>query len=324
MQLSMGFATAAGVMAFFGSGSPGHPPAAPVPAVFAPGVISGPADDAAPAFTPDGRTVYFMRGTDDGSTLMESHLDGRWSAPRTVSFSGHWRDLDPAMAPDGSFLLFVSNRPAEAGGQPVDATGTGKRRPGLGMNIWRVDRQQNGWGTPVRLPDAVNACGMTFAPSVAADGSIYFIGCAPPDIGLHLLRSLYREGRYQTPSPVSLGDVGAQIRDPAIAPDGSYIVFSIKHDPAQPYRLAIAFHGRDGWSKPLDLGDAVNSGTHSMGAQWGCDRRTLYFYSDRRLPSSDPDGAATWNNGGDNIWRVSLTPWLEAHGAGTSVVCTTG
>src|SRR6185312_14964930 len=106
--------------------------------------------------------VYFMRGT-DSFTLMESHrVDGRWSTPRPAPFSGRWRDLDPAMAPDGSYLLFVSNRPAAQGGQPIDAVHAGKRRAGEGMNLWRVDRHGNGWGAPMRLPDAVNRCSTTF------------------------------------------------------------------------------------------------------------------------------------------------------------------
>jgi hypothetical protein len=51
-----------------------------------------------------------------------------------------------------------------------------------------------------------------------------------------------------------------------------------------------------------------------MGAQLGADHRTLYFYSDRRLPPSNPDAAATWNNGADHIWQVSLASWLDARG----------
>jgi Tol biopolymer transport system component len=286
----------------------------PAPTIFAPDRIAGAADDGAAAFTPDGATVYFMRGT-DSFTLMESHrVDGRWSTPRTAPFSGHWRDLDPAMAPDGSFLLFVSNRPA-SGTVPIDAVHAGKRRAGQGMNLWRVNRQGNGWSAPVRLPDLVNRCSMTFAPSIAADGSIYFIGCSDTDDGLHLLRSVRRDGRYLAPYAVKLGEAGAQIRDPAIAPDCSFIVVATKHAMRQPYRLAIAFHTREGWSALQDLGDTVNGGKHSMGAQLGPDHRTLHFYSDRRLPAGDPRSHAAWNNGADHIWQVSLASWLDAAAA---------
>ncbi|HWX65900.1 MAG TPA: hypothetical protein VNZ27_05655 [Rhodanobacter sp.] len=291
------------------------PPDSPPPAtIFAPGAIAGTDDDGAAAFTPDGATVYFMRGT-DSFTLMQSHRDGgHWSTPRTAPFSGQWRDLDPAMAPDGSFLLFVSNRPATPGSPPIDAVHAGKRHAGEGMNLWRVNRQGNGWSAPVRLPDVVNSCSMTFAPSIAADGSIYFIGCAGPNGDFKLLQSPYRDGHYATPYVVALGDADATIRDPAIAPDGSFIVVSIKHAAQEPYRLAIAFRTPTGWSAPRDLGDTVNGGKHSMGAQLGADHHTLYFYSDRRLPPSNPDATATWNNGADHIWQVSLASWLDGRG----------
>ena len=100
-----------------------------------------------------------------------------------------------------------------------------------------------------------------------------------------------------------------QIRDPAVAPDGSIMVVSIKHASQQPYRLAITFRTTHGWSNPLDLGDTINGGMHSMRAQLGPDHRKLYFYSDRRVPPCHPDCTADWNNGGDHIWQVSLAPW---------------
>lgn len=310
----MKLSTALGVLLALGASAHAATTVEPTATIFAPGSIAGDADDGAAAFTPDGATVYFMRGTDSFTLMTSRRIDGRWSTPRPAPFSGQWRDLDPAMAPDGSYLLFVSNRPATRGGQPIDAVHAGKRRAGEGMNLWRVDRQGDGWGAPVRLPDVVNACSMTFAPSVAADGSVYFIGCTAGD-KLGLLRSTYRSGHYLAPVEVPLGDASTTIRDPAIAPDGSFMVVSAKRDAQQPYRLAIAFRTPHGWSAPLDLGNSVNGGKHSMGAQLGPDHRTLYFYSDRRLPPSDPDSAAAWNNGDDHIWQVSLAPWLDARHA---------
>ncbi|HWX65899.1 MAG TPA: hypothetical protein VNZ27_05650 [Rhodanobacter sp.] len=316
MRLLAIFVILAGTAVLAGMAGAAHatpPDSPPTATIFAPGTIAGTANDGAAAFTPDGATVVFMRDTGNGSTLMESQRErDLWSAPHVASFSGHWHDLDPAMAPDGSFLLFVSNRPTTPGGPPIDAVHAGKRHAGEGMNLWRVNRQGDRWGTPVRLPDTVNTCSLISSPSIAADGSVYFIGCAGPNGDFKLLQSPYHDGHYATSYVVALGDADATIRDPAIAPDGSFIVVSIKHAAQEPYRLAIAFRTPTGWSVPRDLGDAVNSGKENMGAQLGPDHRTLYFYSDRRLPPSNPDAAATWNNGADHIWQVSLAPWLDA------------
>lgn len=57
------------------------------------------------------------------------------------------------------------------------------------------------------------------------------------------------------------------------------------------------------------MGEGVNAGGESMGAQLTGDGRTLYFYTDRKPVSPDPNASAAWNNGGSHIWSVSMTPW---------------
>jgi Tol biopolymer transport system component len=275
------------------------------PTLFAPGVISGPEGEGAAAFTPDGNTVYFMRGTGDSSAVFEAHRGASgWSTPQPAPFSGHWRDLDPTMAPDGTYLLFVSNRPAR-GTTPIDMTYQGRRYPGGGMNLWRVDRKGAGWGTPVRLPDLVNSCPRTFAPSVTAAGDLYYIGCDGAQPPLQLMHAAYRQGHYLAPQAVKLGDPDTVIRDPAIAPDGSFLVVSLKRPPNPAYRLAIAFRTADGWTAPQDLGDSANQGTSNMGGQLGPDHRTLYFSSDRATTQGGIGG-------NDNLWQLSLSPWIAA------------
>jgi len=279
------------------------------PTVFAPGVISSAGDEGSVAFMPDGATVFFSRGAGDHYAILFSQREGNsWSAPKTAPFSGKWLDTDTAMAPDGSFLVFASNRPADGKGPTLDMTMGGKNYPGHGLNLWRVARQGQGWGAPERLPDAINSCHSVFAPDVGADGTLYYIGCGA-DGGLRLLRSVRKDGRYQSPEPVAFGADNLIVRDPAIAHDGSFMVASIKREKDQPYRLAIAFATPQGWSAPQDLGNAVNGGTRSMGAQLGPDGRTLYFVSDRRVPGENAD----WNKDGDNLWQITLAPWLEAH-----------
>jgi hypothetical protein len=63
----------------------------PAPAIFAPGVISGPGNDGTPTFSPDGRTLCFYRyGTSpDSAVIFESHrTSARWSKPVAAPFSG--------------------------------------------------------------------------------------------------------------------------------------------------------------------------------------------------------------------------------------------
>jgi len=297
----------------------------PAPEIFAPGVISGAAAEDSAAFAPDGRTVFFDRIRWPNAAILVSHRTATgWSSPEVAPFSGRWLDHDPAMAPDGSFLVFSSNRPDRPGGKPLDAAlANGKVAPGSGGHLWRVDRKGGGWGEPVRLPDVVNASSRTYAPSVVADGSVYFQ--APgADGDFRLYRSQYRDGSYQAPVEVRLGDEAAHKLDPAVAPDESFIVFDANFgDRDQPDRLYIAFREGSHWGAPIDLGAEVNKGA-PWGSHLGPDHRTLYFSSTRGVPvhypRSDAQGRqdlarmGAWDNGLDNLWSISLAPWLDAHG----------
>lgn len=90
----------------------GSPSPWPKPQVFAPGVVSGPANDGSPAFSPDGNTIFFTRSAANWSAIVESHkIRGQWSHPILAPFSGEWSDSSPAMSPDGNYLVFETKRP---------------------------------------------------------------------------------------------------------------------------------------------------------------------------------------------------------------------
>jgi WD40-like Beta Propeller Repeat len=305
------------------SGSASAAAATNSPKLFAPGNVSGPADDLSPAFSPDGKAVYFTRGNNSASTiLLSTQIQGHWSAPTIASFSGQWNDIEPAMAPDGSHLVFSSNRPIDAQGSVLDATYNGKVAAGGGGNLWRVDRRGERWASPKRLPEAINSGTAVFSPSIAGDGSLYFMRQDGRTGTFHLFRSAYRSGNYQEPEPVNVGDPTTEEVDPAIAPDESFMVFTSNH-PARhdQKRLMIAFHDKLGWAAPQDLGDEVNEAGNNIEARLGSDHRTLYFSTNTVPPVSFPrslDRARSdltdmlvWANGRQNIWYVSLASWID-------------
>ncbi|MEP6897945.1 MAG: hypothetical protein ABI870_05390 [Rhodanobacter sp.] len=287
----------------------------PEPTPFAPDVIAAPGGVDCLTFTPDGNTVFFDLETQHGITIMVSHrVDGRWSSPLVASFSGTWMDHDPVISPDGSFLVYTSNRPDTDGGKPLH-----------GGHLWRIDRRGDDWAAPVRFPDAVNATTRTFAPAIAANGDVYYQQANPPHQDFQLYRTQYRNGAYLAPSLVELGDAQTHKLDPAIAPDSSFIVFDANDaGKDQPDRLYIAFRDGDYWSKPVDMGDALDR-YQPWGSHLSPDHRTLYFTSDHALPgtSSATDASArkdamphaATDHRTNHIWSVSLAPWLDAQAA---------
>lgn len=268
--------------------------AAPAPQAVTLGGVIHPDSDDTLAFTPDGNTVFFDRSSGPHKTIMVSHrVDGHWSRPQAAGFSGHWFDQDPLVAPDGSYVLFDSDRPVQPGGKPlVQDYFAGGVAPG--SNIWRVERRGKGWGAPVWLGPVVNNDVFIDFASVAADGSLYFIRWDKQAKVMHTWRSGYRDGGYLPPERARLGDPDVSTHDPAVAPDQSFIVFDYGKVKNGLGRLCIAFREGDRWGRPIDLGDTVN-----RDLPWGAHLA--------------PDGHTVYVTGQSGIWRLSLLPWLRQH-----------
>ena len=140
------------------------------PILFAPGVISTGDIEFAPAFEPDMKTVYFVKGSPGAKRVMwilVSRLrDGKWSTPEIAPFSGQYSDIDPTVSPDGRKLFFASNRPSE---------GTAPRKD---FDIWVVEKTEGGWSAPRNLGAPVNSAGSETTTSVTSDGTLYFASSA--------------------------------------------------------------------------------------------------------------------------------------------------
>lgn len=290
------------------------------PTIFAAGTISGPAHDSAPAFDPAGDAVYFGRSSAQQSVILVSRrrTDG-WSEPRIAPFSGSWNDMEPAMSPDGRFLVFVSNRPDRPGGPPVEGFYNGS--PQHGGRLWRVERRGDGWGEPQLLPPAINRNGSTFAPSVAADGSLYFMRTDARTGRFRLYRARLQAGAYLPPEPLPFSEGDTTDVDPAVAPDQSFLVFGSGRLPGRGIDLFVAFRDGDGWTRPVSLGDDVNTSKSDAEPRLAPDGRTLYFSSERMVPVRfprtreqarlDQSRMQAWDNGQYNIWQVPLAPLLD-------------
>ncbi len=291
------------------------------PQIFSPGVISSGAHDSAPAFSPDGRELYFGRSTPAASFILSARRVRRgWSRPEVAPFSGQWLDMEPAMAPDGSYLIFVSNRPVKAGGAPIDGRSNGQSQPGKGGNLWRVNHEAGGWGRPQHLSPLINDGGSIYAPSIAADGTLYFMKPSAETGRFQLFRAPRSGTGYETPQPLPFSDGSTTDVDPAVAPDQSYIVFGSGRRANKDIDLFIAHRGPSGWMAPVYLGEPLNSRTSDAEPRLSPDGRVLYFSSERMAPVASPSDQAdatklvaemsAWNNGLYNIWRADIRPLL--------------
>lgn len=287
----------------------------PVPQVFAPGIISGPASDGAPTFSPDGNTLLYTQSASHWSIILESHrVADRWSQPAVASFSGEWPDASPAFSPDGSYVIFVRVRRVPSSPSPATP-------PRSESHIWRVNRTPAGWSDPVELPAAVNCFPFIFRPSVAADGTVYFTA-ASDGKSLSLFRSVFSHGDFLRAEPLSFSDGSVKDVDPEIAPDQSFLIFSSRRPfpgETEHEHLFIARNQNGKWAsiQPIRYsGDVANGSSDDNDPRLGPDHRTLYFSSDRAVPVHFPrtheqavqdlQRLQQWDNSNANIWTI---PW---------------
>ena len=135
-----------------------------------------------PAFTKDGKTVYFTRnnyldkrGFDAGKvTLLKIYsakidTDGNWGSITPLPFnSDSYQVAHPALSPDEKTLYFAS-----------DMVGT------LGQSdLFRVKINDDGsFGTPENLGPKINTPGRETYPYVNADNELYFASDGQPGLG---------------------------------------------------------------------------------------------------------------------------------------------
>ena len=246
--------------------------------VLAPGVISSDEEEYRISFTPDGETAYFARGRaffpqSREATIMESHLvDDEWSEPAVASFSGTYPDIDPWVSPDGASIYFSSIRPVE-GQDRSDA------------EVWRVDRQDDGWSEPVHLP-TIGSEGDELGASIGPDGVLWLASDRPGGAGGWDLYTAEPAGDgFAAPEPATDFNSAAWEFNPALSPDGETLVFTSINRPGGSGLgdLFLATRSGDGWS--ADEPAPINTPADEYHGSFSPDGRTVYFV--RRAADGD-------------------------------------
>lgn len=231
-----------------------------------------------PTGTPDGALIFARHGPDlSRQTLMiaEPTLDG-WRDPRVMAVSGRYSDRSPAVLPDGSGIVFASDRPA---GADDDFEG---------YRLWFASRVASGdWGRPAPVEFHGGWVHDARQPSVTADGTLYFSSDAPGGSGegdIYVAVSV-APGRWAAPR-----NLGEPINGPSddhgafVAPDGSYMILTSAGE--RPGHLGgddlyLSRRTANGWSSPFALELPVNTFANEYGAWVSPVDGRLYFTSDR-------------------------------------------
>ncbi|HSE31196.1 MAG TPA: hypothetical protein VLA93_06435 [Pyrinomonadaceae bacterium] len=245
------------------------------PTVFGDGIISTGSFDSHPAFTPDGKTLYFLRSTPNFNlwTIVFSHFEhGRWITPEVAPFSGQYSDADPFITADGSRLYFISNRPVP-----------GKSKPDL--DIWMVEKAGTSWSEPKNVGAPVNGAGNEWYPTIAANGTIYFGSDREGGKGrTDIYRCRLVDGKY-----TEAENLGDSINTPfnefeaLIAPDESFLILMAggRSDAKGGFDLYISHNQNGTWTKPTNLGDQINSNGNEYSPTISPDGKYFFWTSTR-------------------------------------------
>jgi hypothetical protein len=255
--------------------APAAPPAAPE--LVGEGVVSTGDFETHPAFTPDGRTLYFVKSTPaftDWKIYVTERTASGWSAPQFAPFSGTHRDADPYVTSDGKRLYFISDRPVDG-------------KPKEDMDIWVMERAADGaWGPPKNLGAPVNSGGSEWLPRPAANGTLYFGSDRAGGLGkTDLYRARNAGGTFAEPE--NLGPVvnsAADEYEPCIAADESFLVFMAagRPDDTGGGDLYISYKKDGGWTPPKNLGAKINGRAMQIAPYLSLDGKSFYFASVRR------------------------------------------
>lgn len=270
------------------------------PELFQPAVISiASATTYRPTFTPDGKTVYYTIEAGSGEyVILQSERRGkRWTQPRIASFSGRHSDAEAFLSPDGAKMVFASKRPL-----------TGDK-PKTDYDLWLIERQPGGrWSEPRHLGGEINTDARELYPSLAADGTLYFV--RSDDEGNDIWRSDFAGGRYlpaqRLPPPVNTDRREAGVY---VAPDQSFMLFeSNREGSLGGTDLFISFRRGENWTEPKNLGAPFSSQFQETSPVLSPEGKKLYFASNRILPGATRLGA--------DLTYQALLKKISAHGNG--------
>jgi hypothetical protein len=232
----------------------GQIPPGNIPELFASGIISKRgSDEWGLAVNENCTEIFFSRGENDKASIY--HLErpsGVWTIPRLAEFSGRYNDSHPVFADEGFKLFFGSKRPC-FGSKAV-------------LNLWFIEKKNKEWITSQSLGKPFTNQ-TVHAASVSSDGNIYATGLVVFEKG---------DSGYK-PQHKLLPDISGS--QPAVSPDGSYIVFSHRgKDSFGGNDLYVIFKKNDKtWSTAINLGKDINTKSVESSPTISRDGKFIFF-----------------------------------------------
>lgn len=257
----------------------GQKPPGSNPEIFAPGIISFGFHELRITFSPEGDEIFYVTCANRYMHRILVHVsscNGGWNEPELVPFAWDCNNGSPSFSPDGKRVYFASNKD-----NPEIV------KDGSGLDIWYIERFENGWTDPIKIPETINSTLGEFAPSVATNGNLYF-DVTNDNNKSFIYYSKFKDGRYYPREKIKIDlPPDANIGSSFIAPDESYLLFQANlPEGFGGNDIYVSFNNNDGiWGAPINLGEKINSEFLDIGPRVSIDGKYLFFTSNRNYPT---------------------------------------
>ena len=242
--------------------------------------------------SPTGDELYFTRARiqdqDISFELQRSMLvNNQWTQPERVSFGSEYGDMEAFFNRSGQRLYFFSSRPGPGTTEPVQT-----------MNLWYVEKKTNAWGAPQMLGKPGSLAKYGWSAALLDDRTLYFTARPHENPGLaDIYEVSITDGSFGEPMSIgaAINSVEYTENEPAIAPNGDYLVF---YSAGRPDNLSsemlgdlyVSFRGDDGkWLDAVHIEAPINSAAEENWPRISPDGKFLFFSSNRREGTEFPD-----------------------------------
>jgi hypothetical protein len=122
---------------------------------------------------------------------------------------GQWYSSSPTISPDGSRMVYATDRTGGRGG----------------TDLWFTEKQVDGtWSAPQFCGDAINSPAQERTPQFLSNDTLLFSSDGfGGQGGMDVYMSVFRDGTWQDPVPLDNVNTSADETDASITEDGSFI-----------------------------------------------------------------------------------------------------
>ncbi|WP_394751336.1 TolB family protein [Spongiimicrobium salis] len=238
---------------YFGQKPPGI-----IPEIFAPGIVSiNGRGEGSISFSPDLDEVYFGVFEEDGnpSVYFSKLEDKKWTNPKKINFTKDQKagELHPFVSPNGKKIYFTAYDSNFENGK-----------------IWYVNHFENSWSNAIQLDSPIND-DEVIHPNLTKNGDLFYFNISK-------LKTYYapnKNGKFPEVQEVEIGGAHA-----FISPSQEYLVVNARNreDGRNDSDIYVYFKKKNGtWSKPINLGNEVNSNFRETSPSITPDGKYLFF-----------------------------------------------